>query len=505
MAMPSNARSSAGKASVDRAGGSEQRWRLLLVLRQELRLLFADRSLWWAGALFVLLLGYALHNGIAQTRARGEAQVALLASDTSKRAEQLERLKRILDGTEPATPFGNPANPEHMGGGYGAHHAWMPAAPLSPVALGQSDLFPSQYAVSYRSKVSFIDDDIENPWHLLSGHFDLAFVLVYLLPLLIFSTSYNLLSAERESGTLRLLLSQPLAMRTLLLGKVGSRACVLLGLAMAVPAVALVAIRPAETMDAGLDALWWILIVGAYATFWFALVVVVNAFGRSSATNAMVLVIAWVMLVLVVPVLLNLVVTSVSPVPSRLELAARIRVVTADAMARNAKLLATDYAHVGKPERLVPKDGRIALAGRALANYAIERQVDETMEPELRRFGAQQARQQALVARYEALSPAAVAYEAMTALAGNGERRHAHFLRLVDAYHHDWKGFFFPRIEEGRALTPADYARMPVYVWREENRADVTRTAAIAVGQLLLPALVLLAVGGWRLRRYRVA
>ena len=49
----------------------------------------------------------------------------------------------------------------------------------------QTDLFPSQFKVTYDSKVNFIhNNDIENPWHLLSGHFDLAFVVVYLLSLI---------------------------------------------------------------------------------------------------------------------------------------------------------------------------------------------------------------------------------------------------------------------------------------------------------------------------------
>ena len=77
---------------------------------------------------------------------------------------------------------------------------------------------------------------------------------------------------------------------------------------------------------AGSATLWWALLVGAYALFWFALVVAVNAFGASSATNAMVLVIAWVLLVLVAPVLLNLAVTQASPAPSRTELASATRV-----------------------------------------------------------------------------------------------------------------------------------------------------------------------------------
>ena len=38
--------------------------------------------------------------------------------------------------------------------------------------------------------------------HEMVGRFDLAFVTVYLLPLLVLALSYNVLSEEREQGTL---------------------------------------------------------------------------------------------------------------------------------------------------------------------------------------------------------------------------------------------------------------------------------------------------------------
>ncbi|RZJ58641.1 MAG: ABC transporter permease, partial [Acidovorax sp.] len=167
--------------------------RFRMVARQELRLLLKERSLWWVGGLFLLLIGYALFNGVLQTTQRDSAQAALVAADAQARAGQLAQLQRIMAGTETPTPFGNPANPANMAGGLGAHYAVMPSAALAPVALGQTDLFPSQFKVTHQSKVNFLhNNDIENPWHLLSGHFDLAFVVVYLLPLLIFALSYNL-------------------------------------------------------------------------------------------------------------------------------------------------------------------------------------------------------------------------------------------------------------------------------------------------------------------------
>ena len=70
--------------------------------------------------------------------------------------------------------------------------------------------------------------EIENPNRLLAGRFDLAFVIVFLYPLLILTLSYNMLSAEQEQGTLALTLSQPVSLRTLVSGKVLLRALVLL-------------------------------------------------------------------------------------------------------------------------------------------------------------------------------------------------------------------------------------------------------------------------------------
>jgi ABC-2 type transport system permease protein len=484
----------------DTSSRTQQGLRLGLVMRQELKVLLAERSLWLVGALFLALIAYAMANGVQQSAARDRAQAAIVASDAQARAGQLAQLGRIMSGKEVPKPFQNPADPANMGGGFGAQHAIMPGGALAPVALGQTDLFPSQFRVTYQSKVNFLhNNEIENPWHLLSGHFDLAFVIVYLLPLLIFALSYNLLSAERESGTLRLLMSQPLMLRTLIWGKVAVRAAVLLGLAVGVPVIVLLAARPVSGMT-----IWWALLVGAYALFWFALVVAVNAFGKSSATNAMLLIVSWVVLVLIAPVLLNLAVTAASPAPSRAELATRTRVVTMEAMNRYHKLLSADYQYMEEPEVLMPKNGRIVMSGRPLANYSIQKQTDEQMQPEMDRFDAQQARQQALVARYSVVSPAAVAYESFTALAGTGGRRYAFFMAQMNDHHSAWKQFFFPRIEGGIAMTEADFARIPAFTWHEEPAALVRQQALGSLVQLLLPALLLLGVAGWRLRRYSV-
>jgi len=479
-----------------------------MIALQEFRLLGREPALWMVGLLFLALVVYATVNGLAQTAARHAAQAAVQQADQSTRSAQRALLLRMLAGTDAPKPFENPANPAVMASSYGGSHALLPGIALAPVALGQSDLFPSQFKVTHQSRVVFMNpSDIESPWHLLSGHFDLAFVLIYVLPLLIFALSYNLLSGERESGTLRLLLSQPLHLRTLVAGKLAARAVALLLPSVVVPACVLLLARwwMGEPAGGGAGLLWWAALVGAYALFWFALVVAVNAFGASSATNAMVLVIAWVLLVLVVPVLLNLGVTTASPAPSRTELATRTRVVTAEAMSKHADLMSTDYQHVGRGALLLPKDGKIEIAGRALGNYRIQRDVDAAIQPDLDRFDRQSARQQALVARFAILSPAAVAYEGMTGLAGTGGRRHARFAEQTTQFHRQWKDFFFPRIDARAALSAEDFDAIPRFAWREEPPSVVRRHALVAVVQLLLPGLLLLLLATLRLRRFSVA
>lgn len=100
----------------------------------------------------------------------------------------------------------------------------MPPNIFAPFSIGQSDLLPYYFKISTRSQTTFINnDDIENPTNLLSGRFDISFVIIYLLPLLILAVSYNFLSAEREAGTLQMLLAQPVALRKFIFGKITLR------------------------------------------------------------------------------------------------------------------------------------------------------------------------------------------------------------------------------------------------------------------------------------------
>ena len=489
------------------------------VFANEGRVLLADRTLWLACGLLCVFLGYGLVNGLTEIRSREATLLDLQKKEPVREAANLERLRRVMAGAEVPQPFSNPADPASASGSLGARHAVLPYRALAPLALGQSDMSPNYYRVTNRNKSSFLyDSEMENPWNLMTGRFDAAFVVLYLLPLLILGISYNLLSAERERGTLRMLLSQPLSIGNLLVAKIAVRLTAVLGALVLTVMITLAVARFGAAGAAGAvgaagvagvgwvagDLAWWFAMAAAYALFWFALAALVNAWGKSSASNAFVLMALWVALVLVAPVLLNLAVAQIHPAPSRIELATRTQLVTIAGMERHAALMATDYQHIKQPGLLLPKDGKLEVAARRKAFALIDAEVDAGIDKLLAAFENQLLAQQSLIERFAAVSPAAVAHEGMSALAGTGSRRYTQFVQQVGSYHGDWKRFFAPKIQNGQAMTEADYVALPRFRWAEEP-AGALRTQLLGyLAQLLLPAL-LLALWTWRrLRRYPV-
>lgn len=471
----------------------------------ETRAMRADRSLWVVNGALLLLVCYGLVNGLAQTGERVRTAAAVVATERDAAADNARLLRQVVRGDITPDPFANPIDPASMGSGLAGRHAVMPTTALSPLAYGQSDLFPDYYNVTYRSKATFMyDGEIQNPWNLLSGRFDVAFVLTYLLPLLVFAVSYNLLSAEREQGTLRMLLSQPLSALTLVAGKLVPRVTALVASAVLVPIAVILwtsLSRPGAAVVTPL--VLWAATVVAYALFWFALASAVNCVSRSSAVNALTLIGSWVLLVLVVPVLLNVAVSYAAPAPSRTELATRTRMVTVAALTRYNDLLSSDYAYVDNPSVLLARDGRLEVAPRLRGLYLVQRDTDVELEGLLTAFNRQVDAQQRLVDRWGLVSPAIVMHEAMAAVAGNGTSRYVHFRDQVGEFHARWRAFFEPKVLQGIAVTEADLDTMPAFHWRERSAVDATGEIVGHLVQIAVPTLILIGGTVGRLRRFR--
>ena len=298
------------------------------VVRNEARLLVAVRVLLLALILFAALFAYSLANGMAWVSKVEGTVEAVRVADEERTAALIEELEAIASGAEPASPFRDPRAPNVLGGARGARTAVLEPGPLAALSVGQSDLLPYYYDVSiYTNEQTFLQNgEVANPLNLMVGRFDLAFVLVYLLPLLVLALGYNVLSAEREQGTLALTLSQPVSARGVVAAKRLFRAFLVIGLALGVSIVG-------AALSGGFAApsrlVIWSVAVVAYALFWFGLAAWVNTLGRPSAWNATVLVGAWLGLVVVLPALVNIGAGLLHPLPSRVEMITTARTASA--------------------------------------------------------------------------------------------------------------------------------------------------------------------------------
>lgn len=477
-----------------------------VVTRHEFRMLWADRSLVLVLSLLALLIGYGFYNGLVQTQMRDAMVASVEQADLRSAGSLLERMQRVEAGAEQPGPFNNPANPATLGNSAGKH-AVIPSTALAPIAIGQSDMLPNYYRIGTRSKVEFMyDSEIESPWNLLSGHFDLSFVIVYLLPLLIFALSFNLLSSDREGGTERMLLSQPLGLGTLALGKLLPRAVFVLGLAGLLPVILLLLFRAeARSLAEAASILGSIGIVIAYGSFWFALAFAVNTLHRSSSANALILMASWTMLVLVIPVLVNLAAEQMHPAPSRTELSIQTRAIQADNLRRYDDLFSGDYRYIDEPETLQAKDGRILIPPRTMASFLARRDMDARVDKVLDGFDTTLARQQSFVDRLAFVSPAILSYEGLTALAGTDGKRYLAFRRGVSEFHDGWRAHFEPMIINGIAMRESDLRKLPQ--WRAVETRNSELMAGIAWRMLLIIGLtaILALVGAARLRSYKIA
>ncbi|WP_052732377.1 ABC transporter permease subunit [Hymenobacter terrenus] len=175
------------------------------------------------------------------------------------------------------------------------------ASALAPLVVGQRDLNPGHYRLTGMSLYyQLFQNELANPLKLLVGNFDLAFVLVYLLPLFIIALSYALMAGEKESGVLPLLRVQVASVRRLLLGMLLFGFLLVMALAEGLSLLGFAVVGASVRRD-GAGMLLWLLTVASNCAFWFAVVWAVASFNRDSAVNALAAVGLWLLFLLVLP------------------------------------------------------------------------------------------------------------------------------------------------------------------------------------------------------------
>ncbi len=468
---------------------STSTWRT--VLRLEWRILRRDRAAHAVLAIFAVFLILAAWAG-------GRTADTLEGGLERTRGEEVQRLDALraelatLEGSSTPLSARDPRDPMWMGEEGAARLALLPPSPLAPVAVGQRDLHPQAVRVTSGVQLTAqreTETPMSGPTRLATGAFDPSFLFVVLFPLGIIALAYELLSGERERGTLAMLLSQPVSQRALVMGKASARAIALCAVTLLFAFLGLV-VGGADlgAPGAGLQAGLYALVLVAWAAFWFAAAVAVNAWGGTSARNALLLVGLWLVVVVVVPGLVNVAVDAAYPPPSRIELLHHEREAT---QAAKQELDGLEGRHDTNPQA----------DGFAKRVVEVQEELARRSAPVVTEMRDKLRQRQELVDALRFLSPAMVVQLALEDVAGSGAARHQRFEEQVDAFHGTFRAWFVEKVRAGERLTVADLGALPSLTFEEEPASALVMRVMIGVLGLLLGAGAFLGVAWPGLRR----
>ncbi|MBL8628386.1 MAG: ABC transporter permease subunit [Rhodospirillaceae bacterium] len=381
--------------------------------------------------------------------------------------------------------------------------AVLPPTGLAALSIGQSDLNLNYIPVSMKNIIDATkDNEIENPVNLKAGSFDIAFVIIFLLPIFIMAMSYDLLSSEKERGTLAMVMSHPISLRKLMASKLVSRIAILLAVVIAFGVGAVMAVG-SELNQAETWARFgfWLGATVLYSIFWFALAVLVNAAGKSSATNGIVLAGSWLAFVVVIPTIVSVVTSTLYPAPSRLDFIAASR--EAQTAAEFERMKALDQYYYDHLE-LVPggEDKANDFLTLSLANNA---SIEKAIKPLYDEFQNQLNRQEDAVTKFQFVSPAIMMQLAMNEVAGTSADRYENFMKQVFKFHAQWGEFFTGRFLKRDPLTTEEWKQIPTFKYVEEPFSDVLARLMPSLLGLLVVVAALTAFAFSSLRKYRVA
>lgn len=157
------------------------------------------------------------------------------------------------------------------------------------------------------------------------GEISVAMVLQLLVPLLIFFLGYNSISAERESGTLKILLCQNVSWKQLLWGK--TLGIISVCLSIFIPLILLTILLWASlsnwqvSSDSGFRLLVLVLSYSVYFFIVSALTVLISAFAGSSKSSLVTLLACWIFFIVIMPRITQAIGVKLHPAPSKIEFA----------------------------------------------------------------------------------------------------------------------------------------------------------------------------------------
>ena len=379
------------------------------------------------------------------------------------------------------------------------YHAVLPPHDYAPLAIGQRDLFRYYYRLTGMSlHYQLFQNEIANPVNLKAGNFDLSFVLIYLFPLLIIAFCYGLFSAEKENGTLPLLLIQSVSIRKIILIRLVFYFSIITSLALLISIIGLLLSGNPLIEQNRLPALAWLLSVVIYCAFWFALLFLIISFRKSSAFNAISAAGCWLVFLIVVPAVLNVIVATKYPLSSATlaGLTRRTGLENEEDEEESREVIMEFLEH--NPE-LAGSENLFKTNLMAKAYAAFTSLKDVKSQAEVDYYNAQVVKRNEWTSRFHWLSPAVNMQGVSAYIAATDLNTFLRFQNDLAGFHDEITDFYFSKLFWDKPISLEDYSELPVFMVSQSE--DRWSSIWWGLGKITGSAIICFLLGFFRIRK----
>ncbi|GAA3515102.1 DUF3526 domain-containing protein [Aquimarina addita] len=333
--------------------------------------------------------------------------------------------------------------------------------PLAGISIGQTDVNPIVKQITIKTfEAQRFDTDLVNPMNLQSGNLDLSFVIIYLFPLLVIVLSFNVVSEETETGTWQLVAIQATSKLRFIISKLAIRFVLLVSVLILLFCIAKFVMNIPFTSRF----LAMIALAICYIIFWFALSFFVIIHKKTSGFNALLLLSAWLVLLILIPAGINSYVSLKYPVPEALSTAIAQRdgyhvKWDTDKTATIAKF----YKHYPQFEKYgYPTDGF-----NWLWYYAMQQMGDDDSKKEREALNKKIRLREQTSKKLATAVPNMYIQLIFNQLSGTSMSQQLNYLDATRQFHEKLRLFFYPTIFEGKKADVIDWSQFTPEYYKE--------------------------------------
>ncbi len=398
------------------------------------------------------------------------------------------------------------------------HRIFLPPQPLATLVSGVSNDIGRTIEVNGRGEMAAHDSRFnEEPMFAVFRFLDLEFVFTVVLSLFAILLGYDAVSGEKERGTLRLALANPVPRSTYIVGKLlGSFIALAVALSLAIAAGCLllpllgISMSGADWGRLGLVILSGLLYFGAF----LSISVFVSAATSRSSSSFLVLLVVWILSVLIVPRAAVLLAGRAIDVPSVDQVASEKGTYARELWKSfRSDMAGFDTQGEEDTEQIMTSLNRYMDSLTNIRDGELDKLAGRLNEE---RYNKQQE-QQALAFSLARVSPAASLTLAVSRLAATSLDLKSRFKQAAMDYQRTYGAFMKEKTGMnvgGRLMIyttgddedaePIDPTEMPDFEFRQPALAESIRQALPDMGLLALFNLIFVAAACWAFLRYDV-